>query len=85
MRADILGAQWRLGVSESCAHFLELMKATPADSVTQVLNVLKDLTDRQPPTELPENALRFSEALQGRDRSLHGASTETNREAERTA
>lgn len=73
MRANILGAQWRLGMSEACTQFLNLMKSTRPDYVPNVVNVLEDLVDRKNPEGIAENASSFCQALQEMDLSLHGS------------
>lgn len=73
MRANILGAQWRLGMSEACTQFLGLMKVTSPDFAPNVVNVLEDLVDRKNPEGIAENASSFCQALQEMDLSLHGS------------
>ena len=72
-RAEILGAQWRLGLSEAGTHFLELMKVTTPDSAINVVNVLEDLVDRKNPDGMPDNVPRFRQALQEMDLSQYGS------------
>lgn len=73
MRANILGGQWRLGMSEACTQFLALMKSTRPDFAPNVVNVLEDLVDRKNPDGIAENAVSFCQALQGMDLSQYGS------------
>lgn len=63
VKAELLGARYRLGAKEDIHLFLDLLENTDEDMATALLNILADLIDRKQPSYLPESSFCISEVL----------------------
>ncbi len=63
VKAEILGAQYRLGSSEAFESLLDLINIADNDLATPLLNILEDLLERKTPAKLSTDAASICESL----------------------
>ncbi|MTJ53645.1 HEAT repeat domain-containing protein, partial [Anabaena sp. UHCC 0253] len=63
VKAELLGARYRLGAKEDIHLFLDLLDNADEDMATTLLNILADLIDRKQPLYLSESSFSISEVL----------------------
>ncbi|MFN5066456.1 MAG: HEAT repeat domain-containing protein [Aphanizomenon sp.] len=63
VKAELLGARYRLGAKEDINLFLDLLENANEDLATALLNILTDLIDRKQPLYLPESYFSMTEVL----------------------
>ena len=61
VKAELLGARYRLGAKEDINLFLDLLENANEDLATALLNILTDLIDRKQPLYLPESYFSMTE------------------------
>lgn len=63
VKAELLGARYRLGAREDLKKLLSLLDNADEDLATCILNLLADLTERKVPPTLANDALEFRQSL----------------------
>lgn len=63
VKAEILGAQYRLGLPKACESLMDLLNTADDDLAPSLLNILDDLFDRKKPASLTADIMMLRNAL----------------------